>query len=142
MYSTYSTNSLSTTSSASLAGGLDLGVWGIVALVLAIVGALVGYFLFIKKKNNYKGFLHWAHDFLNFKRLFIEAIMKIGYAFAFLFVTLGSFGLISTSFVLFLIVLIGGNIALRVIYEFMMLTLIIVRNTTDINKKLSEEKKK
>lgn len=137
---TYSTYATPSTSSALTTA--DLGVWGIIVFVLAIIGGILGYFLFVQKKNTFKGFLKWAHNFLNFKTLFIEGLMKIGYMMMFIFVTLGSFGLISTSFIAFLVMLIGGNLALRVCYEFVMLTLILVKNTTEINDKLGDDKKK
>ena len=139
MYSTYSTYGLSSTSS-SAAGLADMGIWGIIAAVIAVIGGIVAYFLFVNKKNTYKGFLSWLHKFLNFKTLFIETLMKIGYIVAALFITLGSFGIISTSFLGFVFMLIGGNLILRVMYEFVMMTRIIVRNTTDINAKLGEKK--
>ena len=133
-YSTYS-------ATPSIAASADLGIWGVIALVIAIIGGICGYFLFINKKNNFKGFLKWAHNFLNFKTLFVEALLKISYLIMLIFITLGSFGLISTSFLAFLFMLIGGNLALRVMYEFVMLTLIIVKNTTEINAKLGDKKK-
>ena len=76
--------------------------------------------------------------------MMIENLLKILYLIAALFITLGSFGLISTSFLAFLMMLIFGNVAARVVYELLLVTLVICRNTTDINKKLSksEETKK
>ena len=137
MYSTYST-----TYTPSTVASADLGVWGVIALVVAIIGGICGYFLFVNKKNTFKGFLGWLHNFLNFKTLFIEALMKIGYIVATLFITLGSFGMISTSFLVFIFTLIFGNLAIRVVYEFFMLALILVRNSTEINAKLGDKKEK
>ena len=56
-----------------------------------------------------------------------------------IFITLGSFALISTSFIAFLMTLVFGNIAARVGYELFLVTLVICRNTTDINKKLGNK---
>ena len=41
-------------------------VWVIIALILAIVGGLIVYFLFLSKKNEgrFTGFLGWLYDFL------------------------------------------------------------------------------
>lgn len=140
MYSTYSTTP---TYSSTVTMGEGLTVWMLIAAILAVIGGIVAYCIFIRKKNSYKGFLSWLHEVLNFKTLFIEMIMKIGYAVAAIFVTLFSFGLISIpglGFLAFLFMLIFGNIGLRLMYEFMMLTLILVRNTTDISKKLGADK--
>ena len=68
--------------------------------------------------------------------MLIETIMKIAYIFIAIFITLGSFALISSSFVSFLLVLIFGNIIARVTYEFVMITISIWKNTRDINRKM------
>lgn len=121
-------------------------IWTIIAAILAVVGGIVLYFTFLSKKNEGKftGFLGWMYDFLTFKKMMIENLLKILYLIAALFITLGSFGLISTSFLAFLMMLIFGNVAARVVYELLLVTLVICRNTTDISKKLSksEETKK
>ena len=54
-----------------------------------------------------------------------------------LYVTLSSFAVIS-NFLFFLFYLIVGNITVRLIYEFSLILLIVCRNTTEINEKLSK----
>ena len=76
---------------------------------------------------------------LGFKKMMIENLLKILYLIAALFITLGSFALISTSLIAFLMTLVFGNIAARVVYELFLVTLVICRNTTDINKKLGNK---
>ena len=60
--------------------GVD-STWLIISAVLAVVGGIVAYFLFVAKKNTneYKGFVAWLHDFLNFKKYFVEILLKIFY---------------------------------------------------------------
>ncbi len=112
-------------------------VWIIVSFVLAIIGAICGYFLFIKPANKQNNkFLTWLHDFLNFKHMLIEHLLKIFYAFALLFVTLSSFAYISTSFLMFILTLTLGNLLVRVIYEAALMWIMIWKNTNDINKKM------
>ena len=86
-------------------------IWIIVSLVLAIVGGIVLYFTFLKKDNagKYTGFLGWMYDFLTFKKLTIENVLKILYLICAIFVTLSSFATISTSFIAFLLYLVVGN---------------------------------
>lgn len=117
--------------------GID-GTWMIIAAVIAIIGGIVAYFLFINKKQekSYSPFLIWLHDFLNFKQFFIEAILKTTYAISAIFITLSSFALIGSSVAGFFLYLILGNVALRIIYELIMLTITLVNNTTEINKKM------
>ena len=99
------------------------------------------YFTFLKKDNEgkYTGFLGWMYDFLTFKKLTIENVLKILYLICAIFVTLSSFATISTSFIAFLLYLVVGNLVVRIAYELILVRLIICRNTTEINKKLDKK---
>ena len=140
MYSSYYSKNL-LSSSNSLASA---SVWIIVSIILAIIGGILIYFLFLSKKNEgkFNGFVGWLYDFLSFKKMFMEALLKITYLIVALYITLSSFALIGTNFVLFLATLIIGNVVARLVYEFSLLLLVICRNTTEINKKLSKKDNK
>lgn len=135
MTSSYARNTI--TSSSALAGS---AVWVIISLVLAIVGGIALYFTFLSKKNEGKftGFLGWMYDFLTFKKMVIENILKILYLIVATFITLSSFSVISSSFLAFLVYLVVGNLIARVCYELFLVILVICRNTTEINKKLDK----
>lgn len=140
MYSSYySKNLLSSSSSAA-----DASVWMIVSVILAVIGGILIYFLFLNKKNEgkFNGFVGWLYDFLSFKKMFMEALLKITYLIVALYITLSSFALIGTSFIAFLAMLIIGNVVARLVYEFSLLLLVICRNTTEINKNLSNKDNK
>ena len=108
-------------------------IWIVVSAVLALVGGILIYFLFVKGKTEPKGkFMKWLKDFLSFKTMWIEPLMKIAYYFATIFVILGSFGYISTSFLSFLGMLIGGPIVVRLTYELVMMFIMVWRNTQTI----------
>ena len=112
-------------------------VWTLVSLILALIGCFVIYFLFVVKKENPKQkFLVWLKDFLSFKKMLIETILKIAYLFLAIFITLGSFALIGTSFLSFLLTLVFGNILIRIMFEGILIMIMIWKNTTEINKKL------
>ena len=129
----YGNNLLGSTASS----GLGAMIWGIIALVLSLVGCFVIYFLFVRKDVKSKSkFVLWLQEFLRFNKMLIEPIIKITYIFGALFLTLGSFALIGTSFVGFLATLIGGNLLLRVAYEASIMLVMLWKNTTEINKKL------
>ena len=117
----------------------NAGIWIIISAVLAVIGGIVLYFTFLKKSNNEKftGFLGWMYDFLTFKKMLIENLLKVLYLILASFITLSSFAVISQSFLGFLITLIGGNLVVRIAYEFFLVTLIICRNTTEINSKMT-----
>ena len=117
----------------------DVSVWGIVSLVIAIIGGIVLYCTFLRKSNENKfvGFKAWMYDFLTFKKMIIENILKILYLILAIFITLSSFALISRSFLEFLVYLLVGNLVVRILYELFLVILIICRNTSEINKKMS-----
>jgi len=127
------------TSTPSFGGGLGSFVWTIVAFIISVIGCFVVYFLFVKKdlksKNKY---LVWLKDFLSFDKILIETILKIVYIFTALFITLGSFALIGSSFLSFLIMLIGGNIVARVVYEGLLINVMLWKNTTEIKNSLKK----
>ena len=131
----YSTNSYGL--DALMRSSSSTGVWTIVAFILAIVGAIIGYFLFVKPEKKYPNkFVTWLRSFLNFNEMLIEPILKVTYMFLALFITLGSFELIGTSFLAFVLTLILGNLLIRVIYEASMMMVGIWKNTKEINRKM------
>ena len=113
------------------------GVWTLFSLLLAIIGAFIIYFLFVNPEKKYSNkFVNWLRRFLNFQEMLIEPILKIAYIFLALFVTLASFSLIGINFLSFLMILVFGNLVIRVIYELSMILIGIWQNTRDINKKM------
>ena len=138
MYSSSYSRSLLSSSYA-----VNSSIWLIVSIILAVVGGILIYFLFLSKKNEekFKGFVGWLYDFLSFKKMFMEALLKITYLIVALYITLSSFALIGVNFWAFLGTLVIGNVVARLIYEFSLLLLVICRNTTEISKKLSKKDK-
>ena len=121
--------------------GQGIVIWSAVCLILAIIGAIAGYFLFIKpEKKQENKTLAWLKDFFSFKKMLIEDLLKICYAFLAIYITLVSFGFISLSFLLFLAWLIFGNLVARLIYEAALILIMIWKNTNEINKKMSQKK--
>lgn len=120
---------------------ISSSVWLIASIILAVVGGILIYFLFLSKKNEGKftGFLGWLYDFLSFKKMLLETLLKVTYLIIALYITLSSFALIGTSFIGFIVMLVVGNLSARIIYEFSLILLVICRNTVDINKKLNKK---
>ncbi len=118
---------------ASNVNTIDFGIWGIIAAILAIIGGILVYYLFVKAKQNSKNkFLVWLKDFLAFKIMWIEDILKIFYYISTIFCILVSFSLISFSFIAFILTLVLGPVVIRVAYEAAMMLVMIWRNTRDI----------
>ena len=123
----------------SVSSGSSAGVWTIVAFILAIIGSIIAYLLFVRPEKKYpQKFVNWLRSFLNFNEMLIEPILKVTYMFIAIFITLGSFELIGSSFVGFLLTLIFGNLIMRVIYEASMMMVGIWKNTKEINNKLKK----
>lgn len=117
------------------------GTATLVCAILAVLGGIFLYFYFVKKDDELNNeFLTKLRDFLNFKTMWIEGILKVTYVILALYVTLYSFVLISESFFLFLLVLVLGNVIVRLAYEGSLIILMIWRNTRDINNKLGGAK--
>ena len=108
-------------------------VWTVIAFIIAIAAGIMIYFMFVKDNKPVSEKLQKLKDLLDFKTMLIEPILKIVYIIATVFIILFSFGLISLNFVSFLMVLILGPIAIRIVYELMMINIIIWKNTKEIN---------
>jgi ribosomal protein L32 len=120
----------------------------VVSVILAVIGGIVLYFTFLSKKNEnkFKGFAGGLYNFLNFKSMFAEVLLKILYLISSIGLTLFSFdillftegGSIGNKLLSFLLYIIVGNVVVRLIYEFLLISLVICRNTTEINRKMGK----
>ena len=131
----------SSSSVASLTGtAAGAGIWLIIAAILAVIGGILVYFLFVRSKNTPKGkFGAWLKDFLAFKVMWIEPILKVVYYIATIFVILYSFtyfGMFNIlggmALLMWLLTIILGPIVVRIIYEMTMMFIMIWHNTRDI----------
>ena len=131
----------SSSSVASLTGtAAGAGIWLIIAAILAVIGGILVYFLFVRSKNEPKGkFSKWLKDFLAFKVMWIEPILKVVYYIATIFVILYSFtyfGMFNImggmALLMWLLTIILGPIIVRILYEMTMMFIMIWHNTRDI----------
>ena len=110
--------------------------WMAVAGVAALIGGILIYFLFVKPETEPKNdFLKWLKDFLSFKIMWIEPILKVIYYMATIFTIIFSFSFLSyggTGVLAWLGCLFFGPITVRLGYEIMMMLIMIWRNTRDI----------
>lgn len=122
-----------------------IGVWGIIALILAIVGGILIFFLFINNKKDPKNkFALWLKNFLSFKVMWIEDILKVVYYAATIFVMLISFSFLplgGNGVLLFLVFLILMPVLIRLGYEIIMMFIMIWRNTNEIATNTKKEHK-
>ena len=114
-------------------------IWSIIAAILAITGAILIYFLFVKSKTDFKGFAKNLRDYLSFKTMHIEALAKMFYYAGTIYIVLTSINNL---------ILLGGNgvlpffeqlilypLALRFAYEFVIVIVRIWKNTDKIAEK-------
>lgn len=123
----------------SVAGTL---IWTIIAFIIAIAAGIMIYFMFVKSDKKVSDKLQKLRNLLDFKTMLIEPILKIVYIICTVFIILFSFGLISTSFISFLLALILGPIIIRIIYELALINVMIWKNTKEINESLKKSPKK
>jgi cellulose synthase/poly-beta-1,6-N-acetylglucosamine synthase-like glycosyltransferase len=130
----YNYNYNYTYDTSSLSSGAE--AWVGIAAILAIVGGILTYFLFVKSKNEPKNnFAKWLKKFLDFKIIWIEGILKVIYYVATIFIILFSFAFLgngANGVLAFFLTLILGPIFIRLIYEATMMLVMIWRNTKDI----------
>lgn len=112
----------------------------VILFLIALVGGICAYLMFVKSDEEPKDSrLLKLKEFLSFKKMIIEGLLKATYIIFALFITLYSFQImIGTSFITGLMLLILLNIMLRIGYEASLIVLLIWRNTSDINKKLGK----
>ena len=118
-------------------------IWMVISAVLAIIGGICLYFTVFGKanENKYTGFMKWLYDFVTFKKMMLETLLRVLYIIVAIYITLSSFALISTSFISFLAMLVLGNLAARITFEFSLVLLTICKNTTEINSKMKPDAK-
>ena len=104
-------------------------IWTIIVIVLSLGGGITLYFTFLRNKKKPSGFLGVVKDFLCFKRFGLEEILKFTYPIFAIFITLYSFVFITTDVAQFFKLLLGGNVALRLVYELLTMISNIEKNT-------------
>ena len=118
-------------------------VMAVLGLVIGIIGAFVIFFGFMPKKNEHRfgGWMGKLYDFLNFKFYIIEGLLKFTYVLVACICTgMGLF--MSLSIVELthgLILLVGGNLAARIVYEFILMLIMACRNLGELNKKTPDQ---
>ena len=112
----------------------------VILFLIALVGGVCAYLVFVKSDEEPKDpRLLKLKEFLSFKKMIIEGLLKATYIVFALFITLYSFIImVDTSFITGLMLLILLNIMLRIGYEASLIVLVIWRNTSDISKKLGK----
>jgi hypothetical protein len=117
----------------------------LISLLLAIVAGIAIFVIFLPRHRDgqFTGIVAWIRDFLNFKTLLAELVLRLLYVISACYITFSAFatlftsrGSVGTSLLTFLITIIIGNVVARIAYELLLVVLLISKNTTEINEKL------
>ena len=129
----------------------------ILALVLALVATVLAFIFIVpeKKREKLNKFGKFLHDTVNFKYLIVEKILQAMYIFATASVILLGFFMLfyvqpgydsyyySSPSVWYggygLLTMILGPIAVRLVYEFLMMAILLVKNVIQINNKIKND---
>lgn len=116
-----------------------------VCMVLAVVGGVAGYFVFLAphRETGSTDYTDWLCRFLDFQKQLLEPLLKILYMVGAVYITAFSIYLMFASefWWMFLACIVVGNVGLRILFEFMMLIVRFFGNVSDINRKLKDEAK-
>ena len=128
----------------SVSGGVTfVVVWTIIAFIVAILCSVLVYFLFIKSKNVAKGTTKTIKDYLNCDIIHIEALAKMFYYAATVYVILNSVStlvsycsakMVGEGLFKFFVQLFLGPIVVRFAFEIVMLFVRIWKNTENLKK--------
>lgn len=130
--------------------GEILGVCSVIALIAAIVATVLAFIFIVPEKRREKlnAFGRFLHDTFNFKYLIVEKILQALYIFLTGYVILiGFFMLFQTTPSYYgiggkwlggygILIMILGPVIIRLIYELLMMTVILVKNVISINSKI------
>ena len=124
--------------------GVSLGIVAVVSLIIA----LVAFFTITMKKKAPKGkFMNYLREFLNFRRVWVASILKFIYLFFATLLTIGSIVMmffggehVAQMIIICLLVLVFGNVLLRVGFEMTMITIGLWENTNDMRAILVNDK--
>lgn len=108
----------------------------VLTLILTAAGGLALYFAFVRKPNTFQGAAAKLHDILNFRKFFSEALIRILYCLSVAALTIYSIILLFSHVFLAILLFVGGNCVVRLLFEFAMLLFSLCRNTQEINRKM------
>ena len=120
----------------------------ILGVILGVAATVFLYCCIIPKRfdGTFKNkFFQILHDYFSFKTLYIEIVLKFIFVIATAFVVCIGFFLLfaksfgTSTFLLGLLTMILGPVGLRLAYEAIMMFVMLVKNTIEINNKLSNK---
>ncbi len=100
---------------------------------LLLTGCVYLFLTSKKQEKSLKGGLRWLRDFLTFKKIYLEAVLRFLYILTTCFVFATGFLMIFERGWRGLLLMIVGPVAVRIVYELLMLFIVLVKNVMEIN---------
>lgn len=121
-------------------GDVNVGMVIGIPVISLIITILVFIFVVEKKKAPKSGFIKWLREYLNFRSILISGIIKFVYLFLAVLLTICSFVVMTQggsdrtleAILLGLVILVFGNILLRILMELIMIMIGLWKNTSDM----------
>lgn len=109
----------------------------VIAIAFSLAITILVYVLFMDKKNEKKldKTTKKIFDFLHFKKLYLEEILKICYLFSTVFLNIIAISCLVKNFVLFILLFIIGNVSLRIFYELIVMFIHLHDDVRDLKNK-------
>ncbi len=128
--------------------GLPISRVSLVLLAISVIAAIVLTILIAvlvlpeKRRPELSPFFQKLHDLIQFRHLWVETILKVLYIFTTLLICLFGFSLLfGYTFLVGVFVILIGIFVTRLMYELILVTLLILKNTRQINEKLGKSPK-
>ncbi len=131
--------------------GATPGIVGIAVLFAIVLTVLSGVFIMpAKKRAGMNKFFKLVHDLFNFKWLILENVLKYIYVFLTIFIILTGFFTMTIGAIKYdyaaselffsgFLTMILGPVAVRIVYELLMMAILAVKNIISINNKLKNQ---
>ena len=114
-----------------------------VCALLALAAAILAFIFILPdaKRAKLNKFGQILADICNFRSLLLEQILKFTYIFVSCFIILLGFIVLTEEFFPGLLIMVLGPVVYRILFEFFMMFIILVKNTNEINKKMGFQPK-
>ncbi|MBQ9910752.1 MAG: hypothetical protein IJM50_04560 [Lachnospiraceae bacterium] len=100
---------------------------------LLLTGCVYLFLTSKKQEKSLKGGLRWLRNFLTFRKIYLEAVLRFLYILTTCFVVATGFLMIFERGWRGLLLMIVGPVAVRIVYELLMLFIVLVKNVMEIN---------
>lgn len=114
-----------------------------IGVIVAIILACVVYFTFMKKSNEGKftGVKGLIYNYLTFNKFYLEDVVKFLHVLCAALITVVGLVMLFVNFITGIVLVIVGNVSLRISYELLMMFIILCKKSAAIDKKLEKIEK-